>query len=403
MDIKLSILVYSTPERLTGSMEMMRKLEKQACDRPVEVLMLMDNQLRSMDEQQMTLLNLAQGEFIASIDDHYLLSEDYIATILDEIFQHPNADCIAFNVAYNWNSKAGFGFNSKPKHLMCYAKRVLIQSQKEVLEGIESQGWVKRVIGFVRDKVEVQQVLLRKLDKTVCFMHVFEINNWLEIVKRQIGRLQSSGLYEKMDSIYISFVTERANDEKHVEDILREVNMLSKADDTMKIRILPQTHDFERPTLQWLHQYCTESPHNVQILYMHTKGVARFGTFVESYVRDWVHLMETVLIDHHEMCLKHLGSVDACGVNYLPSPKPHFSGNFWWANSEYIKQLDAEIGPDYLAPEMWLLSHHQSKFCCLFHSEVNHYEQPFSSKNIPVLASCYHPVFYSKSGEMIKG
>ncbi|WP_072330325.1 hypothetical protein [Thermoactinomyces sp. DSM 45891] len=402
MDIKLSILVYSTPERLTGSMEMMRVLEKQACDRPVEVLMLMDNQLRSMDEQKMTLLNLAQGEFIAFMNDHYSVSDVYIDTLLDAINQHPSIDCITFNVAYNWNSSAGFGFRNKPHHMMCYAKRVLIQSENAKMEGKEDRGWVERVNRFVREQVEIQLDLVRKVDKMVCFMHVFEMNNWWEIVKRQIGRIHSSGLYEKLDSIYISFVTERANDEKHIEGIVEKIGLLANPNDTLKIKILPQTYDFERSTLKWLHQYCTESPDNVQILYMHTKGVARSGTFVESYVRDWVHLMETVLIDHHEMCLKHLGSVDACGVNYLPSPKPHFSGNFWWANSEYIKKLDEGIGSDYLAPEMWLLSHHQSNFCCLFHSEVNHYEQPFSSKKIPVLASCYHPVFYSKSGEMIK-
>ncbi|TCP70626.1 hypothetical protein [Baia soyae] len=397
MDIKLSILVCSTPERLTASMEMMRQLEKQAYDRPVEVLMLMDNLVRSIDEQKTSLIQLAQGEFIAFMDHHYSLSEDYIASLLDAIMQHPNVDAIAFNVAHNWNSSVGFGFSSKPKHLMCYAKRVLLQSAEK-----EGRDWVEKAIQCVEVQVEMQQALVKKVDKMACFMHVFEINNWMEIVKRQIGRLRLSGLYEKLDSIYISFVTERADDEEHIESIVNEIGLLAKSDDTMKIRVVPQTYDFERSTLKWLHQYCNESPHNVQILYMHTKGVARFGTFVEPFVRDWVHLMESVLVDHHEMCLKHLGSVDACGVNYLPSPKPHFSGNFWWANSEYIKKLDKEIGSDYLAPEMWLLSHHQSKFCCLFHSEVNHYEQPFSSKNIPILASYYQPLFYSKNGEMVK-
>ena len=34
---------------------------------------------------------------------------------------------------------------------------------------------------------------------------------------------------------------------------------------------------------------------------------------------------------------------------------PHYSGNFWWASSKYIKTLPSNIGRNYLDPEAWLL------------------------------------------------
>ena len=34
---------------------------------------------------------------------------------------------------------------------------------------------------------------------------------------------------------------------------------------------------------------------------------------------------------------------------------PHYSGNFWWFNSEYIRTKSRHIGRRYLDPESWLL------------------------------------------------
>jgi hypothetical protein len=36
------------------------------------------------------------------------------------------------------------------------------------------------------------------------------------------------------------------------------------------------------------------------------------------------------------------------GVNYLNTPEPHYSGNFWWANSSHIRKL-----PDPSTTDWW--------------------------------------------------
>ena len=49
--------------------------------------------------------------------------------------------------------------------------------------------------------------------------------------------------------------------------------------------------------------------------------------------------MEYFNITRFQDCIEHLCYYDVCGVNWHDWPYPHFSGNFWWANSEYVAGL----------------------------------------------------------------
>jgi len=61
------------------------------------------------------------------------------------------------------------------------------------------------------------------------------------------------------------------------------------------------------------------------------------------------------------MALKSLVSYNIYGCNGHQNPAHpmgpipfHYSGNFWWANSTYIKKLPKVIGGSYTAPEFWI-------------------------------------------------
>ena len=55
------------------------------------------------------------------------------------------------------------------------------------------------------------------------------------------------------------------------------------------------------------------------------------------------------VIKNWRKCIDALNvGYDVAGVNYFTKPAKHFSGNFWWANSEYIKTL-----PDPSTKEWW--------------------------------------------------
>ena len=62
-------------------------------------------------------------------------------------------------------------------------------------------------------------------------------------------------------------------------------------------------------------------------------------THIKNCVNDWRKYMEYFIIENYESCLVILDKYDACGVNLCSNPTKHFSGNFWWSTSEYIKKL----------------------------------------------------------------
>jgi len=83
--------------------------------------------------------------------------------------------------------------------------------------------------------------------------------------------------------------------------------------------------------------------------------------------------------------LKALNNYSVVGVNaqyYFDCNKykNHFSGNFWWANSEYIKKLPLlEVCEDRYAVEHWLIGNLEKydyrNFLSLHHTEYNLYEK----------------------------
>ena len=78
-------------------------------------------------------------------------------------------------------------------------------------------------------------------------------------------------------------------------------------------------------------------------------------------------------------CLAHLDHCNVVGVNLGHEPCAHFSGNFWWSHSDYIKKLNPMIDPSYNGPEFWITQAGDGQFHSMFNSRVNHYHERFIS------------------------
>jgi hypothetical protein len=81
------------------------------------------------------------------------------------------------------------------------------------------------------------------------------------------------------------------------------------------------------------------------------------------------------LVDKYKDCINKMDETyDTVGCNYKENPYHHYSGNFWWANSNYIKTLNYlnEEIPDSHAPEFWVLQNSPNKYIC-HSSNINHY------------------------------
>ena len=104
---------------------------------------------------------------------------------------------------------------------------------------------------------------------------------------------------------------------------------------------------FEFPTLQALGEYCQHHPTHLA-LYMHSKG----STY-RTQQSGWRDNLMRFTIHRHRKCTRHLvcDGYSACGPNLDMRRAPrragelgwgswlHYSGNFWWARCDYIRQL----------------------------------------------------------------
>ena len=102
----------------------------------------------------------------------------------------------------------------------------------------------------------------------------------------------------------------------------------------------------EIPTLNSLREHSLSEDFNV--LYIHTKGVAYLEKGnTKEIVMYWRKYMEHFCIGKWKECLNALDEYDAAGCEFYGSNKhfsgnvnpPHFSGNFWWARSSYLRTL----------------------------------------------------------------
>lgn len=112
--MKLSILTPTIPSREKQLKALSEKLAKQIGDLPVEHLILSDNRKRSIGEKRQSLVDIANGEYIAFCDDDDDVSPDYVSELLKAI--ETRADVITFNQKAIYNglqSEVHFGIKNQ--------------------------------------------------------------------------------------------------------------------------------------------------------------------------------------------------------------------------------------------------------------------------------------------------
>ena len=112
----------------------------------------------------------------------------------------------------------------------------------------------------------------------------------------------------------------------------------------------PKRRRKEGVSLNVLYNFAKENP-GKQILYMHTKGITRPFTDEKHFpsntgracTYNWRNCMQYYCIKQYKECINQLSTHDIVGVRWKKSPVPHFSGNFWWANTDYVATLESPL------------------------------------------------------------
>lgn len=160
--------------------------------------------------------------------------------------------------------------------------------------------------------------------------HVATINNWQEIVREQLHRINKSGLVDVCDSFTMTIV---GYEIQKVREIVSEMGL---ATNVTIIHSSDNVECYEFPGVEKVRQIAFDEP-NAKILYFHNKGVTRYQTPMQEPVNLWRKYMEYFLIDQWKFATETLNDFDACGVDLTSNVVQFFAGNFWWANGSYIQ------------------------------------------------------------------
>lgn len=210
--------------------------------------------------------------------------------------------------------------------------------------------------------------------KIYIFYHIFLCDKINDIIKEQINRLIESEILDSAE-LFVC-ITDIYNNQFPINEI--NLTLLK----TYSNPVIEHVNKYELGTLTHLHEHAKNN--DGYYLYFHTKGATRINhpdnwdnNIGYSYrnVENWRHIMEHFNIDQWRVCVESLDEgYDTVGCNYNSVwGQPHYSGNFWWAKSVFIKKLPQPMMFfDRMQGEMWI-SRVKHKSLCLYPlPEENH-------------------------------
>lgn len=196
--------------------------------------------------------------------------------------------------------------------------------------------------------------------QNVCFIHSCNLGD-TTVLESIVNHIEKSEVNNFLDVIWI------VNIGKEIQTVFSNP----------KIKVLQyssNTKTFELDTINLMWKFSQTHP-NTKLLYVHTKGVSYNG--VPLNIQDWTNYMLYFLVDKFNTSDLQLlnTSTDTMGVNCQDKPHSHYSGNFWWSHTNYIrtlKPITSEVRHD---AEWWVLSGKNVRAISMNNSNIDHYQQ----------------------------
>ena len=228
--------------------------------------------------------------------------------------------------------------------------------------------------GFFSVKTPTPLQCVWKKRKNTCFINSCTLeNNNISRLNHLLQTLKTNQMYNTLDELYIFNI---GNSIKI--DLIKE--NIPNVNEKTKLKLMNLSNNknlFEIPVLNLIRTYArNDKNENANILYLHTKGVS-YDKSLQT-VNNWIDYMLYYLVERHEECIELLDTTNAStlGCNKSEKPHLHYSGNFWWTKSSYIKDLNMIIAKEKAVAEWWLLSN-KGNHLTLHNSNINHYEQVY--------------------------
>lgn len=216
---------------------------------------------------------------------------------------------------------------------------------------------------------KTEEVKIKREKNNTIVYHIYCVNNYLEIVKKQLKRIKDTGLYDFIDKIEVTCVdpTGVFTGIDEVFSGFEKINLFKTIDNKFEYWGIKKVWDISQE-------------YDGNILYMHAKGVSNqykkrgeeevSQIKVES-IRQWTEMLEYFCIDEWEKCILDLETHDNCGVNCVNG---WWYGNFWWTTNEWArKNHEPYFTQDRWFYEAWLNKDRIPKTKEYFHFTFNPY------------------------------
>lgn len=202
--------------------------------------------------------------------------------------------------------------------------------------------------------------------KKVLFYHIYLTENsvaWASIFLEQFKAMEDSGLLCYLDQIQITCVSRNDHNRQlfnsmftgsvgwatpsRIQVVIDHVENPFSTDAEMLANIDDERAVTENYTMRKIYNYAWNvTDRNSKVLYVHAKGITTYTRLLEQGKTDefrkyyyWRQFLNWGVINKWRDCVEELDRNSVVGVNYQSEPSPHFSGGFWWANTEHIVEL----------------------------------------------------------------
>ena len=185
--------------------------------------------------------------------------------------------------------------------------------------------------------------------KKTLYYHIFlnDYGTWSHIFMEQFKLLEDVGLLYEFDKVKMTAISK---DKAQVDSFINLISTFRNTELTVYMNNPEAENVMSRKMWE-----DSQDDEDFQMLYLHSKGI----TSVDNHLKNgnaqtfknyyyWRHFLNWGVIEKWKDCVAALDTHDLAGVNYFDEPSPHFSGNFWWGNSSYIRML-----PDPSTKDWW--------------------------------------------------
>lgn len=228
---------------------------------------------------------------------------------------------------------------------------------------------------------------VKMLSLNACFIHSTNMDiTGSRILDMLINYLNERNIIDKLEFLAINNIGIPIDEEKY-KNIHKKIIVINYSNDASL---------FENATMKQIITF-SKLHDNYNILYLHTKGVSyNDDHYFYPGIISWINYMLYSLVDNSDRCIKLLNIYDTIGVNIKEHDENplHYSGNFWWGKSSYLKKLSPTVFKDKYDCEFLTLSKSPKYF--------NIFTLPHMYQNVYALESYRDNIINSFDSEIAK-